>query len=178
MPFRAGAFGGAISVSAVQWLLHATSKASNPFQRMNRFFSSLYHVLSRGAKAVLQFYPENAQQVDLLTKAAMKAGFTGGVVVDYPQSTKAKKFYLCLFTGGQQMALPKAIETEEEAMGRKHVAVLGTEQKQRIKGNSKSKKSVKDKAWVLRKKEVARQRGKEAVPMDTKYTARKRRPKF
>lgn len=144
---------------------------------MSRFFSSLYHVLSRGAKAVLQFYPESAQQVDLLTKAAMKAGFTGGVVVDYPHSTKAKKFYLCLFTGGQHMALPKAIESEEQS-GKVGVSVVEAEKAKRRKGSAKSKKNPKDKAWVLRKKEVARQKGKEAVPMDTKYTARKRRPKF
>jgi len=30
---------------------------------------------------------------------ATKAGFSGGVVVDYPNSTKAKKYYLCLFSG-------------------------------------------------------------------------------
>lgn len=140
---------------------------------MARFFSSLYHVLTRGARAALQFYPENAQQADLLTKAAMKAGFTGGVVVDFPHSAKAKKFYLCLFTGGQAMALPKAIETEET----QGVAVVGSERVRRKKGGV-SKKNKKDKAWVLRKKESARQKGKEDVPMDTKYTARKRRPKF
>ena len=32
---------------------------------------------------------------------ATKAGFSGGVVVDYPNSTKAKKYYLCLFAGVQ-----------------------------------------------------------------------------
>ncbi|KAJ1496531.1 hypothetical protein HMI55_006046 [Coelomomyces lativittatus] len=31
--------------------------------------------------------------------AALNAGFTGGVVVDYPNSSKAKKMYLCLFAG-------------------------------------------------------------------------------
>jgi 18S rRNA (guanine1575-N7)-methyltransferase len=29
--------------------------------------------------------------MELLTTAAMKAGFSGGMVVDYPHSTKAKK---------------------------------------------------------------------------------------
>ena len=31
------------------------------------------------------------QQLELLTQQAMKCGFTGGLVVDYPNSTKAKK---------------------------------------------------------------------------------------
>ena len=30
-------------------------------------------------------------QVELVTLQAMKAGFTGGLVIDYPNSTKAKK---------------------------------------------------------------------------------------
>ena len=29
--------------------------------------------------------------MELITHQAMRAGFTGGVVVDYPNSTKAKK---------------------------------------------------------------------------------------
>ena len=45
----------------------------------------------RGSRAVFQFYPENSQQLELITSQAMKAGFTGGVVVDYPNSTRAKK---------------------------------------------------------------------------------------
>jgi len=63
---------------------------------------------SRGSRAVFQFYPENSSQVELITSQAMKAGFTGGLVVDYPNSTKAKKFFLCLMTGGQQ-PLPAAL---------------------------------------------------------------------
>ena len=38
-----------------------------------------------------QIYPENAAQAQLLTSSAMRAGFTGGLVVDYPHSTRAKK---------------------------------------------------------------------------------------
>lgn len=44
----------------------------------------------------------------------MKAGFYGGVVVDYPNSTKAKKFFLVLMTGGN-MPLPKALGTDGES---------------------------------------------------------------
>jgi 18S rRNA (guanine1575-N7)-methyltransferase len=37
--------------------------------------------LSRGSKAVLQFYPENAQQMEMISTAAMRCGFTGGLLV-------------------------------------------------------------------------------------------------
>lgn len=48
------------------------------------FFGSLYRCLARGARAVLQVYPENVAQRELILSFAMRAGFAGGVVVDYP----------------------------------------------------------------------------------------------
>ena len=36
-----------------------------PRKRMRRLFESLYACLVRGGRAVLQIYPENAQQVNL-----------------------------------------------------------------------------------------------------------------
>lgn len=68
---------------------------------------------SRTARAVFQFYPENSDQMELMTTQAMKAGFFGGVVVDYPNSTKAKKFFLVLMCGGAA-PLPKALVEAEE----------------------------------------------------------------
>ncbi|KAH1178885.1 hypothetical protein KIL84_000216 [Mauremys mutica] len=50
-------------------------------------------------------------ELELITAQAMKAGFTGGMVVDYPNSAKAKKFFLCLFVGTAG-ALPKALGAE------------------------------------------------------------------
>lgn len=35
----------------------------------------------------------------MITSAAMKSGFTGGLVVDYPNSTRAKKYYLVIEAG-------------------------------------------------------------------------------
>ena len=91
MPFRAGSFDGAISISAIQWLCNVDKKSHNPIKRMAKFFTTLYAVLARGSRAVFQLYPETPDQLELLTQQAMKAGFTGGVIVDYPNSTKAKK---------------------------------------------------------------------------------------
>ena len=35
----------------------------------------------------------------MITTAAMKSGFTGGLVVDFPNSTRAKKYYLVIEAG-------------------------------------------------------------------------------
>lgn len=99
LAFRPACFDGAVSVSAVQWLCYATQKSHNPKKRVVAFFASLYRCLKRGARAALQVYPESVYHLELLTTAAARAGFRGGLVVDYPNSTKAKKYYLCLVAG-------------------------------------------------------------------------------
>jgi len=173
LPFRAGSFDGAISISALQWLCNADKSYHNPHKRLYKFFSSLYACLSRGSRAVFQFYPENPQQVEMITQQSMKAGFTGGLVVDYPNSTKAKKFFLVLMTGGSQ-PMPRALGEE----GAQQMAGARFETKrERVKQIRGVKKGVKTKDWILDKKERQRKKGKDVRP-DTKYTGRKRRDKF
>ena len=121
LPFRPGVFDGVISISALQWLCYSNSSDQDPKLRLNRFFSSLYSVMKRDAKAVLQFYPETPEQAVLIAQCASKVGFAGGVVVDYPNSTKAKKYYLCL-SFERSYSVPKAIGTDAtegvEVLGR------------------------------------------------------------
>ena len=81
--FRAGAFDGAISISVIQWLCNADKSSHEPWKRLQRFFTTLYSSLSRGARAVFQFYPENSSQIELIVSSSVKAGFFGGLVVDY-----------------------------------------------------------------------------------------------
>ena len=45
LPFRAGAFDGAISISALQWLCNADKAGQKPAKRLLAFFSSLYACL-------------------------------------------------------------------------------------------------------------------------------------
>ncbi|KAK4336640.1 hypothetical protein RND71_043752 [Anisodus tanguticus] len=109
LPFRPGCFDGAISVSALQWLCNADKKSHNPVQRLKKLFTTLYSCLSRGSRAVFQFYPENDKQIELIIAQATKAGFSGGLVIDYPNSAKAKKVFLVLSTGGINQTLPKGL---------------------------------------------------------------------
>lgn len=103
---------------------------------------------------MLQFYPSSDDQVQLITSIAQKAGFGGGIVVDYPNSKKAKKVFLCLFVGGggggQQQQLPKGLETEDE-----QVPFERRREKERKRDRSGKRKSVKDRDWILKKKEVS-----------------------
>ncbi|KAL0904629.1 hypothetical protein M5K25_026758 [Dendrobium thyrsiflorum] len=81
---RPGVIDGAISISAIQWLCYADKSSHEPIARLKAFFGSLYRCLTRGSRAVLQLYSENMNQSEMIMKAAMRAGFAGGVVVDFP----------------------------------------------------------------------------------------------
>ncbi|XP_041972048.1 probable 18S rRNA (guanine-N(7))-methyltransferase isoform X2 [Aricia agestis] len=171
IPFKPGSFDGAVSVSAIQWLFNADKKSHNPVKRLYTFFSTLYAALSRSARAVFQFYPENESQLELLTSQAMKAGFYGGVVVDYPNSAKAKKFFLVLMTGGSA-PLPQALGTDEQDNNLQIKYARREASK-----NARGKPLKNTRAWLLEKKERRRKQGKETKP-DTKYTGRKRSGRF
>jgi hypothetical protein len=101
---------------------------------------------------VFQFYPSSDDQIQLITSCAQKAGFGGGIVVDYPNSNKARKVFLCLFVGGGggQQEIPKGLEGDEE-VGAKFERRRDRERGKEKKGK---RKNIKDREWILRKKEV------------------------
>ncbi|XP_077272778.1 uncharacterized protein LOC143903194 [Temnothorax americanus] len=63
-----------LSVFLRLWLCYASKTLHNPTKRLYRFLSTLYVCLSRSARAVLQFYPENGQGLPF------KAGTFDGAV--------------------------------------------------------------------------------------------------
>merc|ERR1712176_829675 len=176
LPFRPATFDACISISALQWLCYSNAKNQFPKKRLMRFFSSLYRVLRRGGRAVLQFYPETAEQAVLISECAAKVGFAGGIVVDYPNSTKAKKHYLVL-SFDKSYRPPDGLTDAALLRNKNSVQV---DRKFNKKGRSKrgaKKKGGKTKDWVLDKKDMQRKKGADVRP-DTKYTGRRRPKKF
>ena len=193
LPFRQGTFDGCISISAIQWLCYSNDD-SNPRLRLHRFFQSLYRCLRRGARAVMQFYPQNAEQLQLVTASAMRAGFGGGLVIDFPHSTKAKKYFLVLLAGPPEDSFSMPVALGQDAMsvgastaggglgapsgptsaarneGRKRHARRAMDSREKSRKGKIAKKS---REWIAIKKEAARRQGKE-VAHDSKYTGRRR----
>jgi 18S rRNA (guanine1575-N7)-methyltransferase len=108
----------------------------------------------------------------MLTTCAQRAGFGGGVVVDYPNSTKKRKMYLCLMVGHQEV--PQGLSEGGEADDPNYIKVKN-EKRRKAKALAsrklKGKKAIGavDKDWILKKKELYRQRkGVEHVPRDSK----------
>uniref|UniRef100_A0A1J3ERA8 Putative 18S rRNA (Guanine-N(7))-methyltransferase n=1 Tax=Noccaea caerulescens TaxID=107243 RepID=A0A1J3ERA8_NOCCA len=179
---RAGVIDGAISISAVQWLCNADKSSHEPRLRLKAFFGSLYRCLSRGARAVFQVYPENLAQRELILKQALQAGFGGGLVVDYPHSTKKKKEFLVLTCGSVPTSIEDSCSEDDDSEdddsedGKVGVSDRNRPRK-RQRTNEKRKGKGKGREWVLKKKEQSRRKGND-VPHDSKYTARKRKSRF
>ena len=166
VPFRAGTFDAAVSISAIQWLCNAESSDVSPEGRLKRFFDGLYASLKRGGKAVCQFYPKNVQQRSMISNAAIKAGFGAGILEDDPE-TKNVKVYLVLTVGGGDVT--GTVSRMQD------VDVMDTRRKERKKGKEFEKKG--SKAWILRKKGQMEAKGK-VVKATSKYTGRRRKTAF
>lgn len=171
VPFRAGAFDAAISISAIQWLCNAESSETSPAGRLSRFFNGLYASLKRGGRAVCQFYPKNDVQRNMISAAAVKAGFGAGILEDDP-GTKNVKLYLVLTVGGSSATGSGDITGVVQGM--EGVDVLDSRRSLKS-GKGEIKKGSKQ--WIIKKKEQMERKGK-IVRATSKYTGRKRRIAF
>ena len=170
VPFRPGTFDGAISISALQWLCSVDGSEERAGVRLDRFFGGLYASLKRGARAVCQFYPRNEAQRGMIAGAAGKAGFGVGLLED-EAGTKNCKVYLVLVVGGGDVrGVVEGMEGVDVMEGRRGERKRG----ERKRGEKERKGS---RGWILRKKEQMERKGK-VVKHDSKYTGRRRGPKF
>lgn len=170
LPFRPGSFDAAISISAIQWLCNAESAHENnaPDRRLKRFFSSLFVALRRGGRAVLQFYPRDKVQREMICSAAIKAGFGAGLLEDDGGTKNAKLYLVCTVGGGDVTGVVNGMEgvdVEDTRKGRNG----------KMKVNPRGQKG--SKAWISRKKEQMEQKGK-IVKADSKYSGRKRKTQW
>ncbi|KAF2749303.1 williams Beuren syndrome chromosome region 22 protein-like protein [Sporormia fimetaria CBS 119925] len=170
VPFRAGTFDAAISISAIQWLCNAESSDESPAGRLSRFFNGLYASLRRGGRAVCQFYPKNDEQKKMVSQAAVKAGFGAGLLEDDP-GTKNAKTYLVLTVGGGELDG----DITGVVKGMDGVDVM--DHRRRTKDRKRGEDRKGSKAWIVRKKEQMEKKGK-VVKATSKYTGRKRRIAF
>merc|ERR1719440_2075466 len=103
----------------------------------------------------------------MISNAGMKSGFSGGIVVDYPNSALAKKYYLVLSTahqGKMEIQMMDGLKEENEAGSddedgiKKHK--IENKRKKIKKGLKNGKFANKSKLWVMSKKERQRKQGK------------------
>jgi len=72
--------------------------------------------------------------------------------------------------------VPQGLEGEEQEDEK--VKFERRREREGKRDKNAKRKGIKDKDWILKKKELYRQRGKEGVPRDSKFTGRKRRAVF
>ena len=175
VPFRAGSFDAAISISAIQWLCNAETSEETAEGRLKRFFDGLYVSLKRGGRAVCQFYPKNKLQRDMISGAAVRAGFGAGILEDDP-GTKSEKLYLVLTVGGdggRGATDITGVVRDLEGVDVQDARRRGVEgRKRKDKADRKGSKG-----WIMKKKDQMEKQGK-VVKASSKYTGRKRRIQF
>lgn len=172
VPFRPGTFDAAISISAVQWLCNAESSNTSPAGRLARFFGGLYASIRRGGRAVCQFYPKNDTQRDMITQAAVRAGFGAGILEDDP-GTKNMKLYLVLTVGGSDEAGAGG-DITNVVQGMDDVDIMDARRRAAAAPGGMKKGG---KAWIVKKKEQQERQGK-VTKNTSRYTGRKRRVAF
>lgn len=91
LPFRPCSFDMAVSISFLQWLFFGERH-----RQLHLFFSSLKSLLRPSGKAVIQFYPRSASQLNDAVHHAMKH-FQGVLVGDYPHVDRGRKLFLVMF---------------------------------------------------------------------------------
>ena len=153
VPFRAGTFDAAISISAIQWLCNAETSDESPAGRLSRFFNGLYASLRRGGRAVCQFYPKNDDQKKIVSQAAVKAGFGAGLLED-DMGTKSAKTYLVLTVGGGDL------DGDITGVVRGMDGVDVVDQRRGAKNKRRGDDKPGSKAWIMRKKEQMERKGK------------------
>eukprot|EP00477_Mikrocytos_mackini_P000481 GAHX01000512.1.p1 GENE.GAHX01000512.1~~GAHX01000512.1.p1 ORF type:complete len:342 (+),score=87.12 GAHX01000512.1:47-1027(+) len=102
IPLRPNIVDGAVGICSVEWLLKATSSKENILYKLKCFFKELARVLKYGSKAVFVVSGGKAEKhkvAEILLKEASKAGFIGGLVIDFPNSRKKKTIYMTLGNG-------------------------------------------------------------------------------
>ncbi len=131
LAFRRGMFDGAVSISAVQWLCFATKAGHDPEKRVRQFFRGLHAVLAPGARAALQLYPEQPGHMSMMREAALAAGFSGGLHVDYPRSERSKKLFLVITSSARPRPPPAAAQPVQRARKGKPERPIGKKGKGR-----------------------------------------------
>lgn len=136
-----------------------------------------------GARCCFQFYPENPNQLEIITNAALESGFTGGLVVDYPHSSKAKKYYLFIQAGSTEESIQEVIKTipkteREDKEEDENTTVKFDKNNNNTVRNKRKKKmkkeALKSRNWIIKNKDRQSRKGKH-VRKTTKYTGRRRK---
>ena len=157
LPFRDGAFDGAVSVSALQWLCYDNDAASSAPRRLNRFFASLYRCLRAGGRAALSSTPRTTRR----RRSSRR-----------PRSARASPAASWSTSRGRPR---RASATACLSTERRYRAPDARDAAGAPRRRGGGRKRGRD--WVLDKKAHQRKKGGRVRP-DSKFTGRKRKDKF
>lgn len=92
LPFRSGVFQSAFSISTLQWITGKDEKEIR--EKYGETAREIYRVLKKGGRALVQFFPATAGELDIASREFRKAGFQGYLVEE--NMGKEKRKYILL----------------------------------------------------------------------------------
>ena len=99
--FRDSRFDLIISISAVQWIL-AEEIEKRRKKWLQNLASNCAKLLSDEGQLIFQFYPKSDEKMHELGSAFNQTGkFSGGFIIDNPDSPKKRRIFLHLYKKGQ-----------------------------------------------------------------------------
>ncbi|MFX0101783.1 MAG: class I SAM-dependent methyltransferase [Candidatus Hodarchaeota archaeon] len=96
LPFRKNKFSFVVSISAMNFISQEVTDLKSIIRIYNSFSSDLYKILDENGRLVIEFYPKNSDELEIITKAFGKAksGFSSFLVIDKPKTKKSQNYLI------------------------------------------------------------------------------------
>ena len=94
LPFRNSIFELALSVSAYNFIIHGLEHLEEKKERLNDTARTIFDILKRHGRVVIEFYPTNDQELELFTSSFTRNGFDGFYIKQRENQQSGQTFLL------------------------------------------------------------------------------------
>ncbi|MBD3254887.1 MAG: methyltransferase domain-containing protein [Candidatus Lokiarchaeota archaeon] len=95
LPIRCNAINHTISISAYNFITHNARNVKEKTKYINSSAKHLSQILKEGARCIIEFYPENDEELEIFSNSFIKNGFNG-FYIKQNQNQKSGQTFLLL----------------------------------------------------------------------------------
>jgi 18S rRNA (guanine1575-N7)-methyltransferase len=94
LPFKTISFHYIVSISAYNFITHYYNSQREKVKIVNNTAKYLYKILKDNGRIIIEFYPENVEDLELFTNSFILNGFEGFIVKTNPKQKSGQTFLL------------------------------------------------------------------------------------
>lgn len=94
LPFRLNSFDHIISVSAYNFITHGKNGINQVRSTVNKTAKNLYEILKRTGRIIIEFYPQNENELNLFSSSFKQNDFNGFIIKNNPNQKAGQTFLL------------------------------------------------------------------------------------